>query len=347
MMAPQHHQQQLVPPPPPPSFSGGRRTTTTTRRRRTQPPQPLPRKVLVRFLAVGSILLACSPSHQSSQSPSSFWCCSALQNLFPLLTRKVPVGKAISNLNSRREAQDLEERLVDEISREGSRLANSETVVSLVEQLEDLYTTASIQEPAVASEIYGRWRLIYTTNADTGSPIQRKAVDTDRFPIYQDVVVEKNYDGQPPDAEVLVVRQVVEFSPNAKLSVDALASTSAYPLREFTEPRKTTGKVLGLNVLGVSLVGEEAQPDPTKPQSRIDFVFDKGEFDFGNGLKLPYPVPFRLPLFRDWVKGWIDVTWLSPRLRISRGNKGTTFVLVKEEDGNGVEGGGASDVRTE
>jgi hypothetical protein len=31
------------------------------------------------------------------------------------------------------------------------------------------------------------------------------------------------------------------------------------------------------------------------------------------------------------VKGWIDVTYLSERVRISRGNKGTTFILKKEE----------------
>jgi PAP_fibrillin len=114
------------------------------------------------------------------------------------------------------------------------------------------------------------------------------------------------------------------------LRVDALASTSAYPLAELTQ-RKSTGKVLGLNILGVSLVGNEAQPDPTRPDSRIDFVFDEGKFDFGS-LQLPYPVPFRSALFRDWVKGWIDITWLSDRIRVSRGNKGSTFILIKEEN---------------
>ena len=47
---------------------------------------------------------------------------------------------------------------------------------------------------------------------------------------------------------------------------------------------------------------------------------------------MPYPVPFRSQLFREAVKGWIDVTYLSERVRVSRGNKGTTFVLVKEEE---------------
>jgi hypothetical protein len=174
----------------------------------------------------------------------------------------------------------------------------------------------------VAPELYGRWRLLYSTDAGTSSPIQRKAVDSQAFPIYQDIVV--NDDGR------LVVKQVVKFSDSIELSVDALASTAAYPLPEL-EARRSTGKVLGLNVLGVSLVGEEAEPDPDRPNSRVDFVFDEGKFDFGGKFSLPYPVPFRSPLFRDWVKGWIDITFLSDRLRISRGNKGTTFVLAKED----------------
>ena len=127
----------------------------------------------------------------------------------------------------------------------------------------------------------------------------------------------------------LVVKQIVKFSDQAVLSVDALASTAAYPLAELQQ-RQSTGKVWGLNLLGVSLVGEEAQPDPNRPNSRIDFVFDEGNFMLAETFKVPYPVPFRSPWFRDWVKGWIDITSLSNRIRISRGNKGTTFVLLKE-----------------
>lgn len=87
---------------------------------------------------------------------------------------------------------------------------------------------------------------------------------------------------------------------------------------------------MGLNILGVSKVGDEAEEDPEKPDSRVQFVFDEGRFDFGS-FTLPYPVPFRSPLFRDAVKGWIDITYLSDKIRISRGNKGTTFVLKKED----------------
>uniref|UniRef100_A0A7S2XTA1 Plastid lipid-associated protein/fibrillin conserved domain-containing protein n=1 Tax=Attheya septentrionalis TaxID=420275 RepID=A0A7S2XTA1_9STRA len=219
----------------------------------------------------------------------------------------------------------LEDELLAAIAEQG-RLNNSERIKDLVEQLE---VTPSIKRPAVAPQVMGRWRLLHTNNAETSSPIQRKAVDATKYQIYQDIEL-KGTTNTDDDDDVLIVSQVVKFGDTSELRVDALASTAQYPLEELTA-RKSSGKLLGLNLLGVSLVGEEAQPDPSRPDSRIDFVFDEGIFDF-NGLKIPYPVPFRLPIFRDIVKGWIDITYLSDRVRISRGNKGTTFVLLKEED---------------
>lgn len=251
---------------------------------------------------------------------------SAFQNLIPNFQ-----GFGVSLVNSNQQQprvggdKDLEDQLLAVIAQTDQRLSTSEDIDRIVSQLER--SAKTIPRPAIANQIYGRWRLLHTSNASTASPIQRKAVDASKFAIYQDITL--NTKDPDTNDKVLVVSQVVRFSDTAELRVDALASTSAYPLDELTE-RKSTGKVLGLNILGVSLVGEEAAPDPNRPDSRIDFVFDEGNFDVF-GLKIPYPVPFRLALFRDWVKGWIDITYLSERVRISRGNKGTTFVLVKED----------------
>lgn len=245
---------------------------------------------------------------------------SGLQNFFP----RIPTFGAPSAKALQQPAAALEDELLSAIQILGvdGRLSNSDEIDRIVGVLET--SESSVPCPAVAPEVYGKWKLVHTTNAGTASPIQRKAVDSTKFNIYQNIELAED------DSDRLIVSQVVKFSPTAELRVDALASTSAYPLEELTE-RKGTGKILGLNVLGVSLVGEEAQSDPSRPDSRVAFVFDEGRFDF-NGLKIPYPVPFRLPLFRDAVKGWIDITYLSNRLRISRGNKGTTFILVKEEE---------------
>lgn len=248
------------------------------------------------------------------------WSAFALQNLLP----RLPTFGAPSSKTLQQTATTLENDLLSAIESLGAegRLSNSNDIELLVSALEN--SELSIQRPAVANEVYGKWKLIHTTNAGTASPIQRKAVDSTAYDIYQNIQLSDS------DNYRLIVSQVVKFSPTAELRVDALASNAAYPLAELTQ-RQGTGKILGLNILGVSLVGEDAQPDPSRPDSRIDFVFDSGNFDF-NGVQIPYPVPFRLPLFRDAVKGWIDITYLSERLRISRGNKGTIFILLKEEE---------------
>jgi hypothetical protein len=234
------------------------------------------------------------------------------QNLFKN-TLRTPRTSAPSSSATEQDLLQAIEDLGDK------RLANSQNVKELILKLEQ---SNSIPQPAIAPEVYGRWRLLHTDNADTASPIQRKAVDSSKFAIYQDIVFNSG--------NQLVVSQVVKFSESAELKVDALASTSAYPLQELTE-RKGDGTFLGLNLLGVSLVGQEAKADENRPDSRIDFVFDEGRFELGENLSIPYPVPFRLPIFRDAVKGWIDITYMSEKLRISRGNKGTTFILLKED----------------
>ena len=224
-----------------------------------------------------------------------------------------PAGKAAA-------ATELEDRLLNAIN-SVDRLSNSDEIDEVVRELES--SGLGIERPAIADEVYGIWKLAHTSNADTASPIQRKAVDASKYDIYQNIELAED------DDSTLIVSQVVKFGPESQLKVDALASTSAYPLAEFTERKSST--TLGFNILGTSLVGEDAKPDPTRPDSRVDFVFDSGAFDF-RGTKIPYPVPFRLPLLRDVVKGWIDITYLSSRVRIARCNKGTTFVLLKEAE---------------
>ena len=241
-----------------------------------------------------------------------------LQNLFPknLFTPVGGSGKSPGSVSS----QSLEDDLIQAIEDLGdeNRLSSNNRIQDLVAQLE---ASPSISQPAISPSVYGRWRLMHTDNANTASPIQRKAVSSSAFPIYQDIIV--NNDGK------LIVSQVVKFTEKNELKVDALASTAAYPLEELTE-RKGDGRLLGLNILGVSVVGEEAKEDEDRPDSRINFVFDEGKFEFGPDFSIPYPVPFRLQILRDAVKGWIDITYLSDRVRISRGNKGTTFILLKE-----------------
>ena len=67
---------------------------------------------------------------------------------------------------------------------------------------------------------------------------------------------------------------------------------------------------------------------PDAARQRIDFAFESGVFSFkALPFRIPYPVPFKL--LGDEAKGWLDTRYLSERLRVSVGNKGTTFVLSR------------------
>ena len=60
-------------------------------------------------------------------------------------------------------------------------------------------------------------------------------------------------------------------------------------------------------------------------------AFDEGFFlSEETGIRLPYPVPFKL-LGKE-AEGYLDTSYLGERLRVSTGNKGTTFALKRLDD---------------
>lgn len=174
-------------------------------------------------------------------------------------------------------------------------------------------SSAGVKEPTKSELLEGKWKLLYTTRPSSASPIQRSFVGVDGFSVYQEVSLR----GQPR------VNNIVDFGDKVGfLKVEAAASTDQQPLPNFT-PR--SGK-------GLWLFGRSSSDPPSKAHTRLDFQFDTAAFNFKFlPLTIPYPVPFRL--LGDERKGWLDVTYLSSdgSFRLSRGNKGTLFVLKKED----------------
>merc|ERR1719343_1401875 len=72
-----------------------------------------------------------------------------------------------------------------------------------------------------------------------------------------------------------------------------------------------------------------------KPKAnQLGFRFSGGDIlirTLWNGtIRLPYPVPFKL--LGENAKGWLQTEYITPKLRLSRGNKGSLFVLVPEPE---------------
>jgi len=131
----------------------------------------------------------------------------------------------------------------------------------------------------------GVYKLLYTSSPGTNSPIQRTITSSDSVSVYQVVNINNLSDSFLPNEPC--VSNVVCFGDKARLRVSALASTIENPK---VIPRKGDGKILGLNIFGIS----KSDP-PLNPSDRIDFAFQEAKVEFVNSDKfLPYPVPFKL-----------------------------------------------------
>lgn len=106
-------------------------------------------------------------------------------------------------------------------------------------------------------------------------------------------------------------------SPIQRAVLDSFAVTQRIELSPASSRVTQTVELPG----GARLVlAAAARVSPDAPR-RISFRFHEGYISTRGGLRLPYPVPFRL-LPEAEASGWLDTLFLSDRLRISVGNKG-------------------------
>ncbi|KAK9820183.1 hypothetical protein WJX72_007235 [[Myrmecia] bisecta] len=177
----------------------------------------------------------------------------------------------------------------------------------------ELERAGGIQAPTASPQLEGRWKLLFTTRPGTASPIQRTFTGVESFVVYQEILLSGEQGAR--------VYNIVKFGRLGELKAEAEAITDSQPMEGFT-PRKGPG---------IALFGKSSVNTPAAPDLRIDFQFDRAAFDFKLlPFKVPYPVPFKL--LGDETKGWLDITYLSAdgTFRLSRGNKGTLFVLTKD-----------------
>jgi hypothetical protein len=216
-----------------------------------------------------------------------------------------------------------------------------------------------LSDPASRPEIEGTWRLLYTSKSrfDARNPLGKRV------------------DGAKPGLEGLFAglfgdEAAKEFAVNADpVAIDAssspiqrgVTSLEAFTIQQAIRlfdpatgaPRAPGGGVAAGarvdqvvqfgngNYLRLSAKASVSESDT----NRIEFTFDLAYFELATGpfgvalpfarpARVPYPVPFAL--LGDEAKGWLDTSYLGRDVRISRGNKGTTFVLVREaEEANG------------
>lgn len=170
-------------------------------------------------------------------------------------------------------------------------------------------------EPARSPLIEGTWQLLHTSKSsfDARNPLGRRV------------------DGSAPGLEGVIAGVTGGEAASASSSPIQRAVTGAFrvtqSLRRVTEPGAGRVEQLVATPLGDLHLNAAASADADG--RRINFAFDEGFFLASSGLRLPYPVPFRL-LGKE-AEGYLDTSYLGERVRVSTGNKGTTFVLRRVE----------------
>lgn len=200
--------------------------------------------------------------------------------------------------------------LTEESSGRGARLS-PEKAAEISEFIASLEKAGQTNVISQAKKLSGCWKLLYTSSPGTNSPIQRSFTASDKVSIFQTINLNPEIDSSIrflPEG-LPEVSNVICFGETGRLRITALASSVFAPL---ISPKKGDGKIFGLPIFGVS-----SNRIPFDPAQRVDFAFRDACFEFkAIPLTIPYPVPFRL--LGDEAKGYVDNTYISDRLRISR-----------------------------
>ena len=164
--------------------------------------------------------------------------------------------------------------------------------------------------------LVGNWELLYTTKSefDPGNPLGKRE------------------DGTSPGLEKIFTlfdagntpKRSSSSSPIQRL-VTNLESVNIYQNIALSDENEGRVDQLVKDPSGNTVLRLSAAATLDPASQRVDFAFDLAYFVLFGGVRVPYPVPFRL--LGDEARGYLETKFVSERLRVSRGNKGTTFVL--------------------
>lgn len=229
-------------------------------------------------------------------------------------------------------AAAAEDALLDTVKQLRGRgaTATSEQEAAVAAAVAALEADGGVPEPADSPLVEGVWTLLYTSKSsfDIRNPLGARV------------------DGSAPGLE-----RIFRVLTGTDASSAAAAPASSSPIQRtitsndnFTvlqtvalraSPQRVDNTVDFGPSIGTLLLEAEASVPVSPGKRRIDFRFAGGYFEtaelpFVGRVRIPYPVPFKL--LGDEAKGWLDTVYLSERVRISRGNKGTTFILCKRRE---------------
>ena len=187
---------------------------------------------------------------------------------------------------------------------------------SIVASLEE--TMVGVNTIENTQLLCGRWKLLCTYKEDVDK------VEFFDLQSWQRYLFEKG----PSPVQSLVlgntstVENVYQYLEDPKKSPGAKWQNIAKFTFEFNGERKDVELII------------EAEIEGLRDEQSFYYRFSNGFFDVNGGeFKLPYPVPFDFieSVRPGQTKGWFQTTYLDEDLRVSVGQKGSKFILMREK----------------
>lgn len=236
---------------------------------------------------------------------------------FNLPNLLVPPTNGASVFSSRQ--NDLERGLLLTISgTQNGKTADEPTqerVLSIVKELETTFAPKEtlLTNPKDAEILDGDWWLQFTMNDDSFSVV----------------------DGSEGDSKITTK----QFKKDAQGSISAGGikvdndNSGGNPARQSFDV--ANGRVVNEIETGIGLVtvGIAFRPSTSVPRRALA-AFDTGKIatKVGISISLDWIFDLRAKIKGSKESGWLETTYVSPSMRLGRGNKGSVFVLTRDKD---------------
>ena len=176
---------------------------------------------------------------------------------------------------------------------------------------------AARPRPAPFAPLVGNWELLYTTKSDfdLANPLGKRSDGT--APGLEQFFAVLNGDrATSADASSSPIQRLVT----------GLESVKIYQNVELDKNGKGRVDQLVKDANDATVLRLSASATYEESLNRINFMFDLAYF-IVFGVRIPYPVPFKL--LGEEAGGFLDTIFVSEKIRVSKGNKGTSFILRK------------------
>jgi len=242
-------------------------------------------------------------------------------------------SSSVSSSSSGKEEKDtLKKALFEEVFGMRGSSSSSTTTVNGNQRMAKSLDKARLQSIVASLEetmvgvntientelLCGRWKLLCTYKEDVDK------VEFFDLQSWQRYLFEKG----PSPVQSLVlgntstVENVYQMLEDPKTAPGAKWQNIAKFTFEFNGERKDVELII------------EAEIEGLRDEQSFYYRFSNGFFDVNGGeFKLPYPVPFDFieSVRPGQTKGWFQTTYLDEDLRVSVGQKGSKFILMREK----------------